>query len=251
VHQLVSEPEQRTSSAAAICGRKQIGKTALLYEAWRRYQAGHPVALLDLEKANESSEVLRRLVRSLDERIPFDAYSALLKSMTPVRPTFDARTVEVRNRSTLNIVVDGAAQRHANAAQLGSQFIEDLRRYRGPRPLLMFDHYDRSAPAVQNWLDEDFLPDLTRVADTLLLLASEQAPADDVPPSSWQHAIREMVVLQLSPFTADDVAEWMAAMDLAENWDLAGFAAVSFDGMPGEIGAKLAAWSSNGGSRRP
>jgi hypothetical protein len=239
VDEQVSAPTL-ASRVSLVCGEKQIGKSELLLEAFLRHQHGRPVARLDLARVSEAYTVLDRLSTQLSPWVEFRRYDKALETFSTAVPSFTAGDIEVREHSELTLVVDGAADRQRGVGKLTRAFTDDLRKPRRQRPLLLFDHYDRAVPGVQNWFDEDFLDPLIRVADVATFVAAEQPPWVDQVGHSWM--LRRPAVLELGRFTAGDVAFWAAALGMTISDETAEYAAVTAEGMPGRIGTDLAVY---------
>ncbi|WBB52401.1 hypothetical protein [Verrucosispora sp. WMMD573] len=237
VNEQVSAPTL-ASRVSLVCGEKQIGKSELLLEAFLRHQDGHPVALLDLARANEAYNVLDRLSTQLSPWVEFRRYNKARDAFSTAGPSFTAGDIEVREHSELTLVVDGTADRQRGVGKLTRAFTDDLRKSGRLRPLMLFDHHDRAVPGVLNWFDEDFLDPLITVADVATFVAAEQPPWVDQVRHSWM--LRRPAVLELGRFTAGDVASWAAELGIMISDETAGYAAVTADGMPGRIGTNLA-----------
>lgn len=238
----------KAAPVGLVCGIRSIGKTALLEQA--RIRSASPrrlIGRIDLELALEPEQVLDRLVNRLGAQ-NFPTYRKAYGATKPVQPTQNMGDVTLSGDAILSISIDGISQRASNTRHLTGPFIDDLRRVRGGRPLLLFDHFDRCpSDTVRSWLREDLLRDMADVADVLVLVATESAPWGSHGKETWIDGVSPFVI-KLKPFEVNDILDWMDQLGLTRNRVLADFLVRVQKGVPGPISHELHVYVQSGGT---
>ncbi|MFI5912511.1 hypothetical protein [Dactylosporangium sp. NPDC051541] len=242
--------EALAGSVGVVCGIRQIGKSQLLYQARAQDNGTRPACMVDLADVTEPEEVLQRLVRRL-QTIRFRNYTKVKSAIEPVRPTLTFGEVTMSGQASMHNVIDGVDQRASDTRRLTPPFVEDLRKARGQRPLLLFDHFDRCpSAAVGRWLCQDLLPDIARTADVLVLVAAESVPWAGRDPQAWIDGV-DPFVLHLQPLSVDDVLDWITQLGIEPSRVLADFLWKTRKGVPGPIADELGIYLAESGTGRP
>lgn len=207
-------------------GPKDIGKTSLLVEIYRRHRADGAY-YVDLEETPYEGDILEVLAaQARRQGVESPSYRTTRDRIVAQSRNTQATLHNVRASNSTIQLLSASKDRDLETASMSDALLDNLVAD-ARRPVICLDGFEQCAQPMRNWLGQKLLPKVLSRREASVFVAGRHLPRL---PRAFDDAVHTLV---LPPFDVTAVQEWIEELGLADLRDKAVTVHQRHGGVPG------------------